>query len=210
MYSEDSPLPIWRSLLFVPGNSARFINKAHTRGADAIVLDLEDSVPSAQKAFARQSIANCIDNVSQSGADVMVRINAPLRMAVRDLEAVVVPGVRAIVVPKASSAFQLNSLSKVKFDSGVPKRNRTRVLVIIGAGEVVRERYVPAILGDYGGDLEDIVVCSLEGASPLKGFDHHYLQIGHDGVLPLRQLNQMGLLSDVLLVIATVPGYHVH
>ncbi|MGD9881716.1 MAG: aldolase/citrate lyase family protein, partial [Reyranella sp.] len=39
-----SPLPSWRSLLFVPMTSERFIAKAHTRGADAIILDLEDSV----------------------------------------------------------------------------------------------------------------------------------------------------------------------
>ena len=35
--------PIWRSLLFVPASNERFIAKAHTRGADAIILDLEDS-----------------------------------------------------------------------------------------------------------------------------------------------------------------------
>ncbi|MBL4691446.1 MAG: CoA ester lyase, partial [Rhodospirillales bacterium] len=33
--------PVWRSLLYVPANNRRFIDKAHTRGADAIILDLE-------------------------------------------------------------------------------------------------------------------------------------------------------------------------
>jgi len=36
---------VWRSLLYVPANNQRFIDRAHTRGADAIILDLEDSVP---------------------------------------------------------------------------------------------------------------------------------------------------------------------
>ena len=112
MYSEDSPLPIWRSLLFVPANNERFISKAHTRGADAIVLDLEDSVPPSQKEFARQLIANSIDCVSQSGAAVMVRINESLRMAVRDLEAVVVPGVRAVVASIADYS-DLEKLSAI-------------------------------------------------------------------------------------------------
>jgi hypothetical protein len=38
-------LPVWRSLLYVPTNVEKFVDKAHTRGADCIQLDLEDSVP---------------------------------------------------------------------------------------------------------------------------------------------------------------------
>ncbi|RLA48786.1 MAG: CoA ester lyase [Gammaproteobacteria bacterium] len=100
-------------MLFVPGNSERFISKAHTRGADAIILDLEDSVPLTEKPKARRSISGAVKSVSQSGADTMVRINEPLREAVRDLEAAVVPGVRAIVVPKARGACHLNRLSEL-------------------------------------------------------------------------------------------------
>ena len=44
---------VWRSLLYVPANNERFIDKAHTRGADAIILDLEDSVPETERARAR-------------------------------------------------------------------------------------------------------------------------------------------------------------
>ena len=46
-------LPVWRSLLFVPVNVDRFVKKAHTRGADAIQLDLEDSIPPSEKDSAR-------------------------------------------------------------------------------------------------------------------------------------------------------------
>ena len=42
--------PLWRSMLFVPVNVDRFVDKAHTRGADAIILDLEDSILPADKA----------------------------------------------------------------------------------------------------------------------------------------------------------------
>ncbi len=111
MYEQKTSIPIWRSMLFVPANSKRFISKAHTRGADAIVLDLEDSVPPTQKVDARQLVANSINGLYLSGCDVLVRINDPLRLAVPDLEAVVVQGIQAIVVPKASSACQLQRLS---------------------------------------------------------------------------------------------------
>ena len=47
-------LPVWRSLLYVPVNVPKYVDKAHTRGADAIQLDLEDSVPNSQKAEARK------------------------------------------------------------------------------------------------------------------------------------------------------------
>jgi len=40
-----SNLPVWRSLLYVPVNVEKYVDKAHTRGADCIILDLEDSVP---------------------------------------------------------------------------------------------------------------------------------------------------------------------
>jgi citrate lyase beta subunit len=46
-------LPAWRSLLFCPVNVERFVAKAHTRGADAIILDLEDAIAPAEKALAR-------------------------------------------------------------------------------------------------------------------------------------------------------------
>ena len=51
----DTPI-VWRSLLYVPGNNEKFISKAHTRGADAIILDLEDSVPEAQRQTARDML----------------------------------------------------------------------------------------------------------------------------------------------------------
>ncbi|MGZ9006052.1 MAG: aldolase/citrate lyase family protein, partial [Burkholderiales bacterium] len=46
-------LPVWRSLMYVPVNVDKYVEKAHTRGADVIQLDLEDSVPPAEKERAR-------------------------------------------------------------------------------------------------------------------------------------------------------------
>ena len=52
----DQELPLWRSILFVPANVDRFIDGAARRGADAYILDLEDSVPMAEKASAREGL----------------------------------------------------------------------------------------------------------------------------------------------------------
>jgi citrate lyase subunit beta / citryl-CoA lyase len=95
--------PVWRSMLFVPAVNQRFVDGAAARGADAIILDLEDSIPPSQKQAAREALAGAIPIVAKGGADVLVRLNRPWRMLVRDLEAAVIPGVTALMVTKADS-----------------------------------------------------------------------------------------------------------
>ncbi|MDA7947015.1 MAG: CoA ester lyase [Hyphomicrobiaceae bacterium] len=118
--------PIWRSLLYVPANNERFVVKAHTRGADAIILDLEDSVPAAERPAARSNLANAVKAVGQSGADVTVRINRPLRETIGDLEAAVISGVRALFVAKTESPDHLRLIDEIVSDleaeRGLPPR----------------------------------------------------------------------------------------
>ena len=68
-------------------------------GADALILDLEDSIIPTKKAEARAAIAAAVPRVAQNGADVVVRINRPLELAVPDIEAAVMPGVSALMMP---------------------------------------------------------------------------------------------------------------
>src|SRR5437870_4180003 len=91
-------LPVWRSLLYVPVNVEKYVDKAHTRGADCILLDLEDSVPAHEKDNARKLVARAATRVRRGGADVAVRINRPDAMASRDLEACVAPDTNAVAV----------------------------------------------------------------------------------------------------------------
>lgn len=105
-------LPRWRSILSVPVNVDRFVDGAHRREADAIQLDLEDSIPSSEKENARQRLPQAITRVSQAGAGVIVRINQPWRLAIPDLEAAVLPGVAAITLPKTESPDQVRAISE--------------------------------------------------------------------------------------------------
>jgi citrate lyase subunit beta/citryl-CoA lyase len=82
----------------------RFVAKAHERGADCIQLDLEDSVPESEKEAARSSVQRNAPRVRRGGADVLVRINRPLSLAVRDIEASIGPDVDGFVLPKVGSA----------------------------------------------------------------------------------------------------------
>lgn len=93
-----------RSLLYVPASSERFIAKAHERGADAIILDLEDAVLPADKAAARAALAGAVPAVGRSGAKVFVRINAEPELRYGDAEAACRAGADGLYVPKARDA----------------------------------------------------------------------------------------------------------
>jgi citrate lyase subunit beta/citryl-CoA lyase len=110
---SDRKLPVWRSALYVPANVPRFIDGAHKRGADAIIVDLEDSVPIAERPAARRDLIATAENVSRGGADVIVRINRPWRQTMLDLEAAVHPRVNALAVTKVDSADHVRLVSEV-------------------------------------------------------------------------------------------------
>jgi citrate lyase subunit beta/citryl-CoA lyase len=119
------PVPVWRSILYVPGNVPKFIDKAHERGADCVLVDLEDSVQPAQKPEARALLPETMRKVVRGGADVAVRINRPIRLAVADIEAAVRPGLSALFITKAESVQHLRLLDEM-------------------VGELERERGMPA------------------------------------------------------------------
>ena len=113
MKIEKATPPVWRSMLYVPATSEKFIEKAHERGADAIKIDLEDAVALAEKARARTLVRSAAKTVARGGADVLVRVNRPLRMAVDDLEASVWPEVHGLVLPKVESADHIGFLAEI-------------------------------------------------------------------------------------------------
>ena len=111
--AKDRKLPVWRSALYVPSNVPRFIDGAHKRGADAIIVDLEDSVPIAERPAARRDLQATAENVARGGADVIVRINRPWRQTMLDLEAAIGPRVNALAVTKVDSADHVRLVAEV-------------------------------------------------------------------------------------------------
>ena len=140
---SDSP-PVWRSQLYVPANNSRFIAKAHMRGADVIILDLEDSIPAANREEARKGLAETIASVGQSGADVTVRINSPEEEAMLDLDAAVVAGVRGLFVTKVRDADYIQVVSE-----RVGELERTRGLTQGGTVLVVMIETAAAYMQAY-------------------------------------------------------------
>ncbi len=110
-------LPLWRSILFVPAVSERFIESALRQSgeqrADLLQIDLEDSVGPAQKVEARAKVRGIAERFAAAGRDASVRVNRPWRMLIRDLEAAVCPAVKAIALPKVPDASFVHCVAEV-------------------------------------------------------------------------------------------------
>lgn len=124
----------WRSMLFVPAAAPQRWEKAHTRGADALIVDLEDSTQPEAKAAARAQAAAAVKHLAGHGATVTVRVNNDAALLADDLEAVVGPGLTAIVLPKVEEAAELDSLSAMldalEYEAGLD-RYTVKTLAVI-------------------------------------------------------------------------------
>jgi citrate lyase subunit beta/citryl-CoA lyase len=100
-----------RSLLFVPGDSGRKFSRARDCGADALILDLEDSVAAAEKSGARSHVAGLIEPEPGRAWTFIVRVNAlDTGLTLDDLAAVVKPGLDALLIPKVNGAADLERI----------------------------------------------------------------------------------------------------
>lgn len=102
--------------MFAPGIKDRVMVKALSSGADAVILDLEDSVPNAAKAEARALVTQLIDSIAkvepQPPPAIFVRVNgAATGMLEDDLGAVVRPGLDAVLFPKVESVEEMQAIS---------------------------------------------------------------------------------------------------
>ncbi|MHB1135006.1 MAG: HpcH/HpaI aldolase/citrate lyase family protein [Chloroflexota bacterium] len=123
-----------RSVLFVPGNRPRMLARAGTSGEDAVILDLEDSVPLQEKEATRPLVRQAIDTVSAAtGVAVYARVN-PLGsktaysadLALADLAALACANLAGVILPKAESPEEIRqadaALLAREHDLGLPER----------------------------------------------------------------------------------------
>ena len=114
-----------RSVLYMPGSNPRAIEKARTLPADAVILDLEDSVAPDAKAAARAQIRQAVVAGGFGGREVIVRINA-LDSAwwLEDLDMVAKAKPDAVLVPKVSAPGHLEDVAERLIDIGADHRIR--------------------------------------------------------------------------------------
>ncbi len=154
------PPPVWRSILYVPGNVPKFIDKAHERGADCILVDLEDSVTPAEKPAARTMLPETMKKVVRGGADVAVRINRPLRLAIPDIEAAVRPGLSALFITKTEGVQHLRLL-----DEAVSELERERGMPVgsVGFSAMIEHPRALAELDDIAQHAPRVIAMMLGG-----------------------------------------------
>jgi citrate lyase subunit beta / citryl-CoA lyase len=159
---------VLRSLLFVPGNKGNMLEKALAQRCDALVPDMEDSVPDAEKPAARETIRRFLPRLTTAGPLVIPRVNAlGTPWFEEDLAAVVAPGVYGVSIGKIETAGDIeligHALALCEKDTGLA-RGTMRVIPwiesakgIVHAYEIctASERIVGAAFGaeDFTHDL---------------------------------------------------------
>jgi citrate lyase subunit beta/citryl-CoA lyase len=106
-------LPPLRSWLYAPGNNAKLLERVFTAGADAVILDLEDAVPPAEKERARAMVAATVAaRRGVPGPALFVRVNPPETGLIwSDIEAVVQPGLDGLRLPKVEHAQTVENVN---------------------------------------------------------------------------------------------------
>jgi len=155
-------------MLILPVNNPHFVEKAYLRGADAIVLDLEDAVPPREKDFARSVVRDAILMAGRGGADVFVRINNDPEMLDPDLEAAVHPGLHGIFLPKVETGNHVTSVAE-----RISKLENERR---IESGHVKLSLHIESPRGVLR--IQEIVTASPRAESTSLGVDDYCLHLG--------------------------------
>lgn len=199
-------LPPLRSHLYAPGNNSRLLEKSFLAGADAVILDLEDAVPPAEKIRAREMVALTIRlRADKPGPVAFVRINHPSSgLAEDDVCAVVQPGLAGLRVPKVEDAETVRHVAawveKTEVTNGLPTGSVVLVCTIESAMGLFRAFDIatahPRVIGlAYG--AADFVRDA--GVTP-----------GSEGLETLYACSQLVLLSRVAGVRPPVDSVYRH
>jgi citrate lyase subunit beta/citryl-CoA lyase len=147
-----------RSALYVPGSNARALAKARGLAADAIVIDLEDSVAPALKPTARALAAEAARAGGFGGREVVIRVNGPdTPWGREDMEAAIAAAPDAILLPKVDGPGAVMVAARALREAGAPQRTRLWAMMetptaILGAGAIA------ATAADPDSRLETLVM----------------------------------------------------
>lgn len=207
---SDVPLsawPVWRSILFVPALSDRFVESALRQPADALQIDLEDSIGPDDKARARDAAPAISQRFARAGFDVLVRVNRPWRLLVRDLEAVVAREVHAITLPKVPDAAFVREVAQVidelERERGLAS-GHTRLVAMIECPEGLAQidaiaaahpRVVALIIGAE--DLALTLQCAVDETALLGPNQRAVFAARRAGVMPLGFVGSVADYADL-------------
>ena len=180
-----TPMKPVRSFLFVPGNKESMLDKAVNAKADALILDLEDSVPHAEKIAARELVARKIPELIAQGQRIWVRINRTAHIYdLDDIVAIAQPGVEGVFISKPwgpedvhmAACMLAEAETRANLPLGslklIPLLETARSLQL--AFEIAQHERVPAIVGATAKNAD--VARALKTVWSLEGRETQYLK----------------------------------
>jgi citrate lyase subunit beta/citryl-CoA lyase len=155
------PLKPLRSLLFLPATADHLLAKATERGADALVIDLEDAIPPERKAAARPMAQAAVRQLAERGATVVLRVNSDPALWQEDLRGMPVEALSAIMLPKVESLDQVEALAKALIQMSAEQAPPIAALIetprgVLAAATIASHRALCALgfgSEDYAGAL---------------------------------------------------------
>lgn len=175
-----------RSMLFVPGQKPDWIRKAPRFKPDALIIDLEDAVPPAEKVAARGTTREGIEHCRSIGLAATVRINHAEAGGLDDILAITVPGLVAIIHPKTRTVAEVHALDRaLSYAEGAAgmQPGTVGMLLLPETAEGMRDAgqlaaaspRVRGIFGAFGGPLVGDIARAFGYRPTYGGQEQHYL-----------------------------------
>jgi len=123
---------IWRSLLFVPANNWKMMNKATTEQEDAVIIDLEDACPPADKETGRIFARDIIPLFKSHGIDTLVRVNSlkAMGLTAQDIEIIVREELDGIILPKSESKQNIETVARLLAKAEKQKKLEKEIFIV--------------------------------------------------------------------------------
>ncbi len=122
---------VWRSLLFIPANNWKMLNKAATEMADGVLIDLEDACPVAERETGRIFARDIMPVLKARGIDVLVRVNSlPTGATPDDLKIVVSEHLDGIMLPKSESPDDIRRAAELLQKEEEEKKLGTKIAIL--------------------------------------------------------------------------------
>ena len=147
---------LFRSLIFVPGNNPRFLEKAKKIQSDIVCFDLEDSVPDNEKANARKLIKGALKSRKSYDSSIFVRTNSPSSGKIpSDLKEIVQKGIDGIVIPKVNNVKEMKKIEKTL--SSLEKTRKLKPIQIIPSIESAEGVVNTYSIASFGKRIQAVV-----------------------------------------------------
>ncbi|MDX9820897.1 MAG: CoA ester lyase [Syntrophales bacterium] len=123
---------IWRSLLFVPANNWKMLNKAAAEQEDAVIIDLEDACPMAEKETGRAMARDICPLYKKQGIDVLVRINSlqTKGLTAEDIKIIVREELDGVMLAKTETKEDIQEVAELLADAEKVNKQKKRAVIL--------------------------------------------------------------------------------